>query len=726
MSGVPDYPLGETLDFKFTTRSFSTGAPTTLAGTPVVQVYEDNSTTQITAGITLTVDFDSVTGLNNLRIVATSGNGYGSGQSYQAVISTGTVGGVSVVGEVVKEFTIERSPGLRPTTAGRTLDVTATGAAGIDWGNIENPTTTVDLSGTDINLVDTTTTNTDMRGTDNAALASVLGALADAAAAGDPTSADTVMQYVKQLVNVLVGTTGITTFPAEASPANNVSLAEVIRAIHSDTNSLNDTKVPDTISLANINSEVDTAISDVNLDHLVGTSTGIPAIPSGTYIDQMMDDGTATFDRTTDSLQAIRDRGDAAWTTGAAGSGLTALASGTAQGGTASTIQLASGETFANDELNGNVVKITSGTGNGQSRVITDYVGSTDTATVSPNWTTNPDATSVYEVVEGSVNLTVIQNDAQSVTDLKDFADAGYDPGTNQIEGVKLVDTTTTNSDMRGTDNAALASVLGALADAAAAGDPTATDTVVAYVKQIVNTLEGTTGIPTFPAAATPANNVSMTEVLRQIYDEVAGLDGAAMRGTDGANTTTPPTAASIADAVWDEDATVHQTQGTFGQAIGDPGADSDTIFGLVNTNLDATVGSRASQTTADAIETDTQDIQSRLPSTLVGGRMDSNVGAVSGSVGAADKMEESFEAVITGTVGVGSSTTSIVISSTNPSLSVNDQVNGKIVTFTDATTTAALRGQSTDITDYVQSTATMTVTALTTAPASGDTFVIT
>jgi hypothetical protein len=39
---------------------------------------------------------------------------------------------------------------LQPTTAGRTLDVTATGAAGIDWGNVENPTTTVGLSGTTV------------------------------------------------------------------------------------------------------------------------------------------------------------------------------------------------------------------------------------------------------------------------------------------------------------------------------------------------------------------------------------------------------------------------------------------------------------------------------------------------------------------------------------------------------------------------------------------------
>lgn len=42
---------------------------------------------------------------------------------------------------------------LQPTTAGRTLDVTATGEAGIDWSNIGAPTTTVVLSGTTIGTV---------------------------------------------------------------------------------------------------------------------------------------------------------------------------------------------------------------------------------------------------------------------------------------------------------------------------------------------------------------------------------------------------------------------------------------------------------------------------------------------------------------------------------------------------------------------------------------------
>ncbi|HDZ58618.1 MAG TPA: hypothetical protein ENH47_00955, partial [Ignavibacteriales bacterium] len=50
------------------------------------------------------------------------------------------------------------------------------------------------------------------------------------------------------------------------------------------------------------------------------------------------------------------------------------------------------------------------------------------------------------------VNVTQLSGVAQSLIDLKDFADAGYDPATNKVEGCKV------NNDMRGTDSALLAS----------------------------------------------------------------------------------------------------------------------------------------------------------------------------------------------------------------------------------------------------------------------------
>lgn len=59
------------------------------------------------------------------------------------------------------------------------------------------------------------------------------------ASTGDPGTTTSTIAYLKQLINVLIGTNGIATFPAEAAPANAVSLAEVIRAIHADVTGLN-------------------------------------------------------------------------------------------------------------------------------------------------------------------------------------------------------------------------------------------------------------------------------------------------------------------------------------------------------------------------------------------------------------------------------------------------------------------------------------------------------
>jgi hypothetical protein len=59
----------------------------------------------------------------------------------------------------------------------------------------------------------------------------------------------------------------------------------------------------------------DAALVANNLDHLALTAASIPTLPAGTYLDQARSDGTAVYDRTTDSQQAIRDRGDAAWVT---------------------------------------------------------------------------------------------------------------------------------------------------------------------------------------------------------------------------------------------------------------------------------------------------------------------------------------------------------------------------------------------------------------------------
>lgn len=91
---------GAKLYCKFTTRD--AGVPTTLSGSPAISVYKDDSTTESTAGVTLTVDFDGRTGLNHVTIDTSADTTfYANGHHYELVITAGTVAGNSVVGEVV-------------------------------------------------------------------------------------------------------------------------------------------------------------------------------------------------------------------------------------------------------------------------------------------------------------------------------------------------------------------------------------------------------------------------------------------------------------------------------------------------------------------------------------------------------------------------------------------------------------------------------------------------
>lgn len=81
---------------------------------------------------------------------------------------------------------------------------------------------------------------------------------------------------------------------------------------------------------------------------------------------------------------------------------------GTAQSATGTTLVLRAGAAFADDELNGATIVITGGTGVGQRRIITDYVGATDTATV-PTWTTTPSGTIAYKIFASAPSDSVAQ-----------------------------------------------------------------------------------------------------------------------------------------------------------------------------------------------------------------------------------------------------------------------------------------------------------------------------
>jgi hypothetical protein len=153
-----DITIGDTLDHKFTSVD-SSGVPTALVS-GVISAYVDNSTTEITAGVTLTASFDGRTGLNHVRVVATPANGFAAGTNIQLVITTGTVSGASVVGYVIGLFSINKRTPL--DSAGVTLLLARLGVP-VDLGSgntvaqnlvdIENQTDDIGVAGAGLSAV---------------------------------------------------------------------------------------------------------------------------------------------------------------------------------------------------------------------------------------------------------------------------------------------------------------------------------------------------------------------------------------------------------------------------------------------------------------------------------------------------------------------------------------------------------------------------------------------
>lgn len=79
--------------------------------------------------------------------------------------------------------------------------------------------------------------------------------------------------------------------------------------------------------------------------------------------------------------------------------GVGIIRSGTAQGGASGTITLDSGASATNSIYNGAWCVTLAGTGAGQVRNISGYVGATKVASVAPNWTTAPDSTTVFAIL---------------------------------------------------------------------------------------------------------------------------------------------------------------------------------------------------------------------------------------------------------------------------------------------------------------------------------------
>ena len=406
-----DIRLGDTIDLKFTTRSFTTGAPTTLAGTPVISAYVGNSVTQITAGITLTVDFDGVTGLHNIRVVATSGNGYATASNYDLVITTGTVGGVSVVGEVVGSFSIEARSAVMPTTAARTLDVSAGGEAGLDWANIGSPTTAQNLSATNIDVDQVVASVSGAVGSVTGAVGSVAaggitaasiatGAIdADALAADAGTEIAAAVWDLDATLHQTQGTFGQaigdpvadtnTIFKAVVTDATGATVGVDVVAVKAETASIqtdaNDIQAR--LPAALVGGRVDASVGAVAADAITAAAIANGAIDAATFAAGAIDAAaiaTGAIDADAIAADAVTE--------------IRSVVSGTADSGTTTTMVDAARTEADTDYWKDMAVLFTSGAISGQARLITAFAPATDTITFSPA-TTQAVGTNTYEII---------------------------------------------------------------------------------------------------------------------------------------------------------------------------------------------------------------------------------------------------------------------------------------------------------------------------------------
>lgn len=196
---------------------------------------------------------------------------------------------------------------------------------------------------------------------------------------------------------------------------------------------------------------------------------------------------------------------------------------------------------------------------------------------------------------------------------------------------------------------------------------------------------------------------------------------------------------AEIADAVWDEATAGHTTAGTTGKALIDAGSAGDpwttalpgaygagTAGKIVGDNINATISSRASQTTLDTlddyVDTEIADIQARLPAALTaGGNMKTDVLAISGDAVAADNAESFFDG--TGYAGTGNVIPTVTAVTGLTAANLDTTISSRMATYVQPTGFLAATfpaGTVANTTNITAGTIT-TVTNLTNAATNGD-----
>jgi hypothetical protein len=479
-------------------------------------------------------------------------------------------------------------------------------------------------------------------------------AIADAVwdeAQGDHTTAGSFGLIASEIADILVDTG--TTLPATLATIDGNVDAILLDTAEIGAAGAGLTAVPYNSAWdAEIQSEVNDALVALGLDHLVSASVvGADVADNSIFARLVSASATADWDdyvQTTDSLQAIRDRGDAAWTTGAGGTPPQLLQSTTIATLVSQTVFTLTAGSADDDAYNGAIVVVTDQTTSTQKAVgtVSDYVGTTRTVTLDAD-------PGIFTMAVGDtieIIAALGSSSGGSGPSASAIADAVWDEAVSghAVAGSfgELVSDIDTTADAILIDTAEIGAAGAGLTEAGGTGDHlTAQPWNSAWDAEVQSEVEdGLTafGAATASALATVDANVdailvdtgtTLPATLTTIEGKIDTIDGivdAILVDTDSTlpgliatvdgnvdailvdtDTTIPaliaalndPTAAAIADAVWDETMADHLTAGSTGATLNSATTGGVDIAALVDAVWDeATADHQTAGSTGAAV----------------------------------------------------------------------------------------------------------------------------
>ena len=292
---------------------------------------------------------------------------------------------------------------------------------------------------------------------------------------------------------------------------------------------------------AEVNAECDSSMVTYRLDHLLSTSVADGDVADDSVFAMLVSkESTAGWDdyvHTTDSLQAIRDRGDGSWTTGAGGTPPQLMQSTTIANLASQTVFDLTAGSADNDAYNGCIVVVTDqSTGTQKAHgIISDYVGGSDREV-----TLSADPLAGFTMANGdTIDIIAPLGAAGSAPTAAAVADAVWDEATSGH----------TSAGTFGLETNLVTHNLDHLMKTAVASNA-----------------DMTTEVPDGTVLSNIMTKTGDTSDYAYATDSLEKLGEGSV------------SAGSIADAVWDEATSGHVSAGTFGKLSADVLADTNEL----------------------------------------------------------------------------------------------------------------------------------------------------